>query len=1003
MTVISDTKGIKSINNSNSTLLTTGLNIRQNTVKTGTRSVITLDDNASSIDGEYNNLVIEILSGVGQGQTCLITNYIGSTKTASVICNIAPDSSSTYVIHKHSGKCQIQNQINTFKTVKLSPYASSYNNFYTGAYIRFVGGAGKGSLVLIVSYDGSTKIATLNNEIHELIDSTSLYVIYGEGGIATGGDSTHIVLQNAGYHCENDNYYNGLIIDIINGLGMGQTRTIINYDGYSGIVTVSPWTIVPDNTSQYIIYGGWTGIYESVLEYTQLTYTMSLTNGKECIIDMQLSLNANGSNKKSKIIQSTLSSPSTVHTLVITSEYFRVRVIGLGTSLTGEIQVIYHNAKNKSLSSLIKEGINDYNDCDLARSVITGRNTNGKYNNISIDSGNRLLVNVAQPTASFGELLTVQSEPVVQISHVYDINQVTPFFDNGTIVEMVTEGNGYTAQVQNIFLTGGSEFSNNGPGNYFNIYSSNGIPYCIWFDVNNGNINPNGGGTNIEINISATDTPSQVASILGVIMQNHANFNANVTNNIVTITNATVGKVRSINPATMPTSSGSIVSHDFEHSMIQLKPSAGIGSYAGFKSNRTLIYRAGQGVSSRFTAVFGPPEEGNVQLAGIGNQVSGLFFGYNGTSFGVMHRSSGQPSIYKLLISSGAKRNGTIVITLDGIDFIIPLTIGSSEHNAFEIGQNSLFQRGNWVTEVYDSTIYFLSTTATGIRDKTYLFNATGLLGISSINGIQLEKEGSAVVNSWITQNDWNVERFNGQGNLAMILNPLNGNTYEIVFQWLGFGQILFLLEDNDTGTFFPVHKIRYVNEHLFPSMSLPFMNVLFSSYNTTSVQSVMLKNASGTIATQGIVRKFDNIFSTSTSCDISETVETAFLSLRNKRIYKKKINNTEIEFKILRFTNDENNSVTIRIYLGGIIGETNYKTVDRENSSMTQDTYNKIVPIGGRTLLSVPISGKSSVDFEINKLSITLHNNEFITLTIQSNSNNKILLTTSLVWQEDR
>lgn len=1002
MTVLSDTKGVKSINNSNQSLSTVGFNVRQNNIQSGTRTSVTLDQNASSIDGAYNTLVIEILYGVGIGQVSLITNYIGSTKVATTIFNIVPDSSSVYIIHTHSGKCQIQDQINAFKTVKLSQNASSSDNFYNGAYLRFVGGEGKGGLVSIHDYDGLNKIATVNNEILELIDSTSLYVIYGEGGTVKSSTSETIVLQNFHGHSTITNYYNGLILEIIGGTGMGQTRMIKDYIGNTYTAHVLPWEIVPDNTSQYVIYCGWTGKYETVLEYTQLTYIMSLSPGQECIIDMQLSLTRSGTNKKSKVIQSTIMTTANVHTLVINSEYFRVRVIGLGTSLTGEIQVIYHNSKNKALSSLIKENINDYTDCELSRSVMVGRSNNGKYHNIAIDTGNRILVNVAQPSASFGELLTVQSEPAVQISHIYDISQITPTYDNGTIVEMICHGSANVVQLQNIYLTSATQFANSGPGNYFNIYSGNGIEYCVWFNVNNGNTNPNGGGIGIEINISSSDSPSQVAAILGYIMQNHANFNANVSNNVVTITNATTGLVPSINPATMPTTSGSSVSHDFTNSMVQLRPSAGIGSCAGFKSNRALIYRAGQGVSARFTAVFDTPTEGTVQLAGIGNQVSGLFFGYNGTRYGVMHRSSGQPAICKLSITSGAKRNGTIIITLDGIDFCVPVTAGTPAHNAYEICQNQIFGRGNWVTEIHDNGVYFLSTIATGFRDKTYSFNANGLLGIAS-NGIQIEKEGKAVVNTWIPQNDWNVERFNGKGNSTMILNPLNGNTYEIVFQWLGFGQILFLLEDNDTGTFFPVHKIRYVNEHTVPSMSLPFMNILFTSYNVSSTQSVTLKNASGTISTQGIVRKFDNIFSTSTSIGTKASNEIAFLSLRNCRVYKKKINNTEVEFKMMRFSNDGSRSGTIRLYLGGIIGETNYVSVDSENSSIVRDTYNTDVPIGGRLLLSLPLSGNTSTDVDIEKLGITLHNNEFITLTVQRNSNSEIELTASLVWREDR
>lgn len=57
-------------------------------------------------------------------------------------------------------------------------------------------------------------------------------------------------------------------------------------------------------------------------------------------------------------------------------------------------------------------------------------------------------------------------------------------------------------------------------------------------------------------------------------------------------------------------------------------------------SNRVLEYNPGIGGLVRYTAIFGTGTAGNDQISGVGNDTDGFFFGYNGTSFGILHRQS---------------------------------------------------------------------------------------------------------------------------------------------------------------------------------------------------------------------------------------------------------------------------------------------------------------------------------------------------------------------------
>jgi hypothetical protein len=75
--------------------------VRQNTAQAGGAASITLDASANASDDEYNGMAITILSGTGAGQTRYITDYVGSTKVATVgsAWDTQPDATSVFRIY----------------------------------------------------------------------------------------------------------------------------------------------------------------------------------------------------------------------------------------------------------------------------------------------------------------------------------------------------------------------------------------------------------------------------------------------------------------------------------------------------------------------------------------------------------------------------------------------------------------------------------------------------------------------------------------------------------------------------------------------------------------------------------------------------------------------------------------------------------------------------------------------------------------------------------------
>jgi hypothetical protein len=92
--------------------------------------------------------------------------------------------------------------------------------------------------------------------------------------------------------------------------------------------------------------------------------------------------------------------------------------------------------------------------------------------------------------------------------------------------------------------------------------------------------------------------------------------------------------------------SGGTAAITTEFSMIKLSTGTGASQTANFNSRRVVKYRTGLGVLVRFTGMFTIGVSGTYQWIGMGDGVGavgsdGLFFGYNGTAFGVVRVQNG--------------------------------------------------------------------------------------------------------------------------------------------------------------------------------------------------------------------------------------------------------------------------------------------------------------------------------------------------------------------------
>lgn len=103
--------------------------------------------------------------------------------------------------------------------------------------------------------------------------------------------------------------------------------------------------------------------------------------------------------------------------------------------------------------------------------------------------------------------------------------------------------------------------------------------------------------------------------------------------------------------------------------MAVLSTGAAANSSAKIETILPIRYVPGMGGLARFTAIFSDGVAGCTQLIGVGNASNGFFFGYNGTTFGVLRRRDGVDNWTPLTSWSGYLTNqSSLYGELDNID-----------------------------------------------------------------------------------------------------------------------------------------------------------------------------------------------------------------------------------------------------------------------------------------------------------------------------------------------
>lgn len=347
---------------------------------------------------------------------------------------------------------------------------------------------------------------------------------------------------------------------------------------------------------------------------------------------------------------------------------------------------------------------------------------------------------------------------------------------------------------------------------------------------------------------------------------------------------------------TVTANGGTVTAAD---SMAVVQTSAATNGEAEFSSRRVLTYRSGLGGLARFTALFTDGVASSTQYIGLGDATDGFFFGYDGTTFGILRRQN-------------------------GVEF-------------------------------------------------------------------------------WTPQTSWNVDVMDGNDGADnpsdMLLDTSNLNVFQIHFQWLGAGQIEFGVEDENTGLFVPVHRIKYANNFTVPSIYNANLPLHAHVVNEGNASNITIKTASMFAGVEGksIPLGPSNNYVESKAISTEEHL----YHIRNKSTIGAINNRVRMILKQISAGNDANALSTVRVYSNATLANgpavwTDINGTDSVAEVDTVQTYSS----GGRLLFQGVVGKDTGQIFDLSDLDIQIVPNEIITITCESA--NAGVQSAALTWQED-
>lgn len=369
---------------------------------------------------------------------------------------------------------------------------------------------------------------------------------------------------------------------------------------------------------------------------------------------------------------------------------------------------------------------------------------------------------------------------------------------------------------------------------------------------------------------------------------------------------------------------------------------------------------------------------GELQVAQLTGKVLGSFaYNINPELFYDNSTASGSLSVANsfALISSGAATSSTGKIQ----------SIGVLE---YQPGMGGLCR----FTAVYDTPVVGNSQLVGVGNDNNGFFigyNGTDLV-------INRRKDGT---NNFTTQANFSEDKLDGTGPSGMTIDTSKGNVFQIQYQWLGFGEIGFFIENQFTGSLFVFHRIKYTNSNTFSSISNPILPFQAESINTTNNTDIVLKVGSCSLYSEGVPSGTMYLVHGANNTKSGISTLTNIITIRNNATYAGANNLLRIQPLIVSAGADGAKPSNILCVQNATLGGSpSFVDFNSNSSPVSIDTAGTTVT-GGINIASFVVGKTSSDILYLDNFSLRLAPGNTLTIAASSAANSDVSI--GVTWSE--
>jgi hypothetical protein len=418
--------------------------------------------------------------------------------------------------------------------------------------------------------------------------------------------------------------------------------------------------------------------------------------------------------------------------------------------------------------------------------------------------------------------------------------------------------------------------------------------------------------------------------------------------------------------------------------------------YARVFSKRVAKYRPGQATNVRWTARFTAGSSGNRQMAGPYNIEGGYQFGYNGTSFGILYTEAATVEVQTLTVTGAPAVGGNVTVTLDGgPGVLVAVTVsGNTSITASEIAAADYSQvAGGWTAQAVANVVYFTRRLPGTAGASTFNAGATGTAATFAIL-----TTGAAATETFIPQASWNKDPFNGSGPSGASIDTTKGNVFAVQFQYLGYGDAFFYIENPLTGRLTLVHVIQNANARTSTNLRNPNLYLTWESRNTGTATSVTLRGASGGAFIEGPILMPLTQFSAVSTATCGAGTETPILTIRASTVYANRLSTVQVQVDRISIACDGTKSVAFKVYKNSTLTAAKWVAVGAASSASYD--FSATASTGGTLVYAFSAAKTANVTEALSDLVLSLQPGE--TLTLTGTSVNASDVTAAFVWIED-